>query len=390
MQFRLDIFGVSLSSSPSTVLFSPDITVESWSKRINAPGKMSFSMDASNEKATPDTLQLYRIVRLYHRYRDGTAGYSPVWLGYISAVQQNENRIEVICMGMLNLFKKRWAGTNQEFTGEGSDEAFGLLDDTNSDDGDTGIEEGDGGVTSTKDVKASGDVTIFHCWELLAQAHNAEFEIDDTGTFNFVDSLGSDKSGTVRLIFRLDGKPGSNVTQIDYGQDGEDMATQVIGRTTAGGGLDSTRPTAPSANQTTYGMLIERRQFNEAQDQPTLDAMTDALLSQIENPISEFNVEPVVASKKLNTTSGEREVSGLQYEDVSVGDLIYAFISTRNQTVDQAKRIAELTVTVDETGDEKMSFTLSEAGVFVTADFLDANRVTDLVARVKQIESVLS
>ncbi len=390
MQFRLDIYGVSYSDTPATALFSPDITVERWSKRINAPGTMVFSMASNGLKATEDNLQPYRFVRLYRQNTDGTEGYSPVWLGYIEAVNQSADSIEVLCVGALKLFKKRWAAAGQAFTGQGSDEAFDLLADSNSNDGDSGIDAGDDGVTSSRDVTAQGDITVLRAWELLAQAHAAEFDIDDEGEFNFVSSLGTDKSGTVHMIYRRDGTPGTNVTEPQFGEDGEPMATKVIGKTSAGGGLTSTRPAAPSANQTTYGVLTEKRQFNEAQDQTALDSMTDTLLSQLENPITEFRLKPDLASKTLNVMSGQRVLRGLQYGDVGVGDLVQATIITENRTISEAKRVAEIVVTVDEQGLEQMSFTLSKAGVFITAGFLDANLVDAVTQRVKEIESVLT
>ena len=387
MQYRLDIFGVSLSETRVAVLYSPDITVERWSKRINAPGVMAFSMEATNPKATPENLQPYRFVRLY-RKNAGT-GYSPVWLGYIEATKQVENRIEVVCAGALKLFKKRWASNNETFTGEGSAEAFGLLSDTNTNDGDTGIDEGTGGVTTERSVTAQGDITVLRAWELLAQAHDAEFEIDDDGEFSFVSSVGSDLSGSVHLIFRRDGLPGTNVSEPQYGEDGEPMATKLIGKSTGDGGLTSTRPTTPSENQTTFGVLIEVKHLNEAQDQTTLDTMTESLLTQLENPITEFRLRPDMAVQKVNVMTGERSLTGLQYGDVSVGDLIQATIITENRTISEAKRVAEIVVSVDDAGMERLSLTLSKAGVFITAGFLDANRVDDLTQRVKSIESLV-
>lgn len=388
-QYRIDIFGLDHTDTPHTALFAPDISVQRWSKRINAPGTMVFSMKATNPRADDGTLRPYRRVKLYRRNRDGTPGYSPVWLGYILATQQVEDRIEVICTGMLNLFKKRWADTNETFNGQGSTEAFGLLSDANGD-SDTFIVSGTGDVTTTKNLQAQGDISVFRAWELIAQAHEAEFEIDDTGTFNFVSSLGSDKSGTVTLTYNRSRRPGTNVVDLEYGESGEDMATHLICSTSAGGGLTSTRPTSPSSAQTTYGYIVERRQFNEAQDQATLNSLTERLLAQIENPLTSFNLAPQQATKRLNIRTGEREVTGLQYGDVVPGDLITVVLNTENRSMSTAKRVAELAVEVDSFGQEKMLFTLSEAGVFITAGYLEANRVSELVQRVKEIQSVLS
>ncbi len=387
MRYRLDIFGTT-DTTPVTSIDSPDITIRRWSKRINAPGVLTFAIQASNTKATEENLRIFRRVRLLRRRQDGLPGYLRVWSGYIEEVTQFGDEIEVECAGMLKFFRKRWATRDQSLDGDGTALAFDLLDVTNADDGETGVLAGDGGVSTSRNVRLNGDVDILKAWELWAAAHQAEFEIDDDFEFNFVSLLGSDKSGTVTLEYRTDGQPGSNVQSIRIGESGFDMATQIVLRSTASGGITSTYD---SPNQVTYGVLVDKRSFNEAQDQTTLDAIRDALGSQLENPLTDFSIVPELATKELNVRTMEREMKGLSYDVVSVGDLIMVKIYSENRTIpSEVKRVVEIRMDVDEEGLERMSLTLSQAGVFITAGYLDASRVFDLTRRVKQIESVLS
>jgi len=385
--YRIALYTTTGDSSTTTVLSTGDMTVKGWSKRVNAPGKMTFSMHKANLKATATNLRQYRRARLYRRKRDNTNTYEAVWYGYIEGTKQIGDEIEVVCVGMLQLFAKRETGVREQFNGQGSTEAFGLLTATNATDGATGITTGTGGVTSTRDLTLD-QREISKAWEELAKAHDAEFEIDDAGAFNFVSALGTDKSATITLSFRQDGQPGSNVNELDLGEDGQDMANRLIGISSALGGLTSTKEDA--ASQTLYGVLIARKVFNEANDQTTLDAMTQAEVSQRANPITDLRMEPTLATKKFNAVTGTRVVSGLQYGDVVVGDTVTVNIVTPNRTISGAKRIAEITVDVDENGQERMRFTIAESGVYVTASYLDSKEIKDLKRTVKELEHDLT
>lgn len=382
MKYRLELLTNIGPLTVSTVLFSPDVVIDSWSKRINAPGKMVFSIRATNPKATEANLRPYRRVRLY---RQTDSGYVVCWFGYIEDKAEFDGRIEVICAGMLNFFTKRLTANDEAFAGQGSAEAFGLLADCNTDD-DTGVTAGTGGVTTTKDIETQGRIDVFTAWTKLAQAHAAEFEINDDGEFNFMSSVGNDLSASVTLVFRRDGSPGSNVSSIRIAESGRDMATRIVATSSAPGVSEYIYD---SPNQSTYGVIVEQKSFNEAQDDPTLEAMADAYGSQREHPIPDFQVTPESARLVLNQLTGQRVERGLDYFDVSIGDLVSTQIITENLSVTTAKRIAEIVVNVDANGKETMSFTLTEAGVFVTAGYLEASRVDELIRKVAYIETVL-
>ncbi len=194
----------------------------------------------------------------------------------------------------------------------------------------TGIIAGTGGVTSTRDLEIDAK-DILRGWEDLARAHNAEFEIDPEGTLNFVPSLGTDQSTVITLSLHRDGEAGGNLNDVEEGEDGSEMVNKVIATTTGGGGLTSTQEDLTS--QATYGILVERKQFNEAQDQTTLDAMALSYVTQRANPITDFRVEPQMASRKFDIATGTQALSGLQYEDIGLGDLVSVEISTEGSTL---------------------------------------------------------
>lgn len=382
--YRIELYETTGDSTVQTALYSPVVRVDSWSKRINAAGHLVFSLHRFDTKATEENLRHYRRVRLFRKNRDSTGEYEAVWFGYIEAVNQVDDRIEVFCTGMLDLFKKRYTGASEQFNGQGSTEAFGLLTDTNGNDGATGITAGTGGVTTTRDITLDHR-EILSAWEELARAHDAEFEIDDDGDFNFVPELGTDQSSVIELIFRRDGSPGNNVQEIEVGEDGRDMANQVVGVTGAGGGLTSTIDDATS--QTTYGVLIERRTFNHANDQTTLDAITQSYVDQVAHPITDFRIVPEMARRSFDPVGGTLSLSGLDYGEVSIGDLITVDIVSDNRTISETKRIAEIVVDVDENMQETLRFTLSKSGVFVTATLLDRKEIQELKRKIKELEA---
>lgn len=372
----------NLGTDTASLLFAR-AKVHGWSKRINAPGKLIFSLPFGDTQATPANLRKYRRIRLFRRPRAGGA-FVPVWYGYISSHKRTgQDEITVYCEGMLQFFTKRFTAVDENMNGQGSTEAFGLLTATNLGDGDTGIVSGDDGVTSTRDLTMQGAVDILRAWELLAQAHDAEFEIDDGGAFNFVSALGEDKSSTITLTFRRDGTPGTNVADIEEGEDGEPMANKVIATS---GGLTSTQQVM---DPTPYPRLIERRAINEAQDQTTLDSMASALLAQLQNPITDFRAIPLLATKKFNVSSGQRVMTGLDYADVSIGDLVTTDIITENQSMAVAKRVAEIVVETDEQANERIRYTLSQSGVFLTAAILDLDQARQIRRRIRELEAVV-
>jgi len=370
--YFLKLFDITGQTSEATFA---DAVVKSWSKRINGPGRLVFTLPIASHHTT--SLQKYKRIRLY---RNGT----PIWYGYLEAHKRtSEAEFTVYCAEMLQLFNKRFTAIDETFTGQGSAEAFGLLSDANADD-ETGITEGTGGVTTTKDLKAQGRQEILSMWTKLAQAHDAEFQIDEDGAFHFVPTLGTDKTSTIFLRFRRDGNPGNTVEGVEEGEDGEPMANRVIALSTA---LTSTQNDLTS--QGTYGVLVEVKQMNEAQDQGTLDSMAQTYLSQRANPITDFQVMPVMASRQFSTITGQLSVVGLDYNDVEVGDLVTCDFVTETMTIQEARRIAEIVVDVDENAKESVKFTLAKAGVFVTIGLLEGDRGGEVLRRLQLVERLL-
>src|SRR4051812_12540699 len=115
MQYSLQIFGNVPTGVPVTTL--TNFKTERWSKRMNAPGKLTFSIDAFDIKATDTNLRKKRRVKFW-RKNLGT------WVGYIEDSRQVDNRIEIICEGALQIFSHRYTAIDEAFTGQGSTEAF--------------------------------------------------------------------------------------------------------------------------------------------------------------------------------------------------------------------------------------------------------------------------
>lgn len=362
-----------------------DVVVVSWSGRINGPGRMVYKLPVGSVNASASRLRKYRRVRLWRRDQDGSDTDRGVFYGYIESHKRTSDaEYTVSCVGVLQLFALRYTAKDEDFsTGGGSTEAFGLLSDTNSGDGDTGIVAGDGGVTTTKALKVSGRKDILGTWGDMAKAHTAEFEIDFDGRFNFVPSLGADKTATVTLRYRTDGNPGNTVDGLSDGEDGAPLRNKIIG-TNAAGTLTSTKQDATS--QGTYPVLVEVKVFNEAQDQNTLDDMTQAFLDQVKNPIPDFGANPSLAERRFDVVSGDMQVEGFQYGDVVPGDLVTCDIVSDSQTIQASKRVVEILVNVDENGKESVQYTLGDSGVFVTVNSLTSSEPQDTQRRLLQLE----
>ncbi len=377
--FRICVLNFA-GTAPVTTIFNP--TVHSWSKRISAPGAMSFSIPANDPKANHANLKKYNQVEL-HRVKDGGNGeYETIWTGYIMQTKRNGLSLDVICNGLLGIFRKRLTNVDQPFTGAGSTDAFDLLNQANAT-GATGIVAGTGGVTTAKNTQAQGRIDVLRAWEMIAQACGGEFEITDSRVLNFMPELGADKSN-ITLRLRKEGKPGSNVFAVELGEDGEPMVNKLYASSSSFPGGNVTVNDAPS--QAEYPVLEEQKQFNEAQDMGTLTSMAESYLSQRANPITDYRLQPIMARKSFDILSGEQTITGFAIRYFSLGDLVTCDILTENETLNEVRRIAEIEVSISENGKETVLFTLSKSGVFVTADYLDAGQISDLRRRIRELE----
>jgi hypothetical protein len=269
-----------------------------------------------------------------------------------------------------------------------------ILDAANLD-GQTGITMGTNDPTLDVRELSTGGKSCLENFEVSAQTEGLEFEIDEDGHLNFVSSLGSDKSGSIVLTFRRDGSQGSNIREIDYGEDGERMANRIIGTSSVDSGLSYAYNV--TAAQAEYGdgvndfILVHKKVFNEAQTQDELEALVEAYALQVAYPITEFSLVPESAVKRFSPITGTREIPSnvVDFEDVEVGDLVTVVINTENISQDTAKRIAELSVEVDENNSETIRYTLTRAGVYVTSPYLNSAEAMDIKRRLMTVEELL-
>jgi len=362
-----------------------DCTVRSWSNRLNGPGRFAFTLPLGSTNL--GLLRPYRQVTLERRKQDGTDADEGAWIGFVESFKRTSRQeYTVFCAGLLQEFRKIPTAKDETFTGQGSTEAFELLTAANAIRA-TGVTAGTGGVTTTKSLKAQGYADVLSMWEDMAMAHGAEFDITFARQFRYVPSLGSDKSGTVTLRFRRDGEPGNTVEDLEEGEDGEPMANRIIASTTGGGGLSYTWDDATS--QSTYGVLVEVKEFNEAQDAGTLQSLAGAYGAQRANPITDFQARPVMAEKRLNALTGALETVGLQYGDVVPGDLVTCDFVTEGTTLQAVRRVAEVLVDVDEEDNEVVRYTLSKTGIYVSSNYLEYDKVGELTRRIQAAERLL-
>jgi hypothetical protein len=174
---------------------------------------------------------------------------------------------------------------------------------------------------------------------------------------------------------------------LEDGEDGEPMANRIIGNTSAGGGLEYIYDDA--ASQAIYPVLVEQKQFDLALDIGSLTAMTTAYGQQRANPVTDYQVQPMMAERKMSTVTGELVTVGMQYGDVVPGDLVMCDFMTESQNVQEARRLAEIIVEVNENMQETVSYTLTKSGIFLTTNYLDYDRIGDLTRRIQAAEQLL-
>lgn len=360
-----------------------DAVIRSWSRDVYGPRRLTFRLPAGSANAGTSTLQKYRRVKLFRQKQDGSYDETCEWWGYLESHKHiSPAEYEVYCAGPVYLFKHRFSHKDETFTGQGSTEAFDLLAQTNSEDGDTGVTAGTGGVTTTRDVKAQGYQDVLSIWEELKKAHDCDLEIDSDWVLNFVPSVGTDKSVSLPpLVYRSD-EPGSTVEGVEEGEDGAPLRNKIIGTNSAG---TLTSVMEDAASQATYGVLVEVKVFNEAQDQTTLDAMTQAYLDQVKQPAADFGARPKLSRREFDVVSGGLAVTGEEYGDTVPGDLRACEIVTAGETLDAVKRVIEILVEVEK-DKERVTFTLAEEGVFVSANGLAGRTGPDIERRVLKLE----
>lgn len=419
--FRLDVYPATGDRTIITSFFTPDMTILNWSKRVSDAGTMTFSMPAFSTKATETNLKMYNQVRLWRRSRR-TGEYLKVWTGYIEAKQQFDDTIEVLCVGMVKLLEKRLT------TSSTAQDVNTTLNTMNTD-APTGITVGNITATGTADLD-TGFSSIRTIIDRYADGANAEYEIDDEFAFNFVPLLGSDQSSIYTLVFRRDGSPGNTVQEVELGEDGERMVNRLTGVShnvtnfgeyqiaydhatstyDSDDSLDTYDRTAITQSgsetkiilncvdsQVDYGydnerfIIEEYASFDDATTFQTLQSMADDFVNQRKIPLSQYRIKPELIRRAFDPASGGRQVieSLLDYNDVSVGDLITVQVRTENQVIDDTRRITEITVTVNEELEEEMRFTLTQAGVRLTAVLAERKEVEELQRRIALLESKL-
>lgn len=350
----LDITGTSVQATIT------DATILRWADLMNGPGPMVYTVPFDSQHAREYYLQKYKRLELSRSKHDGSGEDEVVWFGFIDAHKRlSPAEITVFCEGIPQLFLARFTAKDETFPGPASDEAFDLLEDTN-DDYETGISTGDGGVASTLDVKAEGRKAVLGMLEEMREAHGAEYRFQLDRTLDFVPQIGEDKSDTVTLVYRTD-EPGSNVEEFADGEDGKPLRNRIIGEN-PDLALESIKTDTDSRD--TYGLLVDVVTFREAQDQPTLEALTQAHLDRTKLPAPAFEAVPILARKEFDIVTNGYVLTGFQYGVASPGDIVGCEIVSAGKSVTTDRRVVEVNVEVED-GKERVTFTLGDPGVFV-------------------------
>jgi len=358
-------------------------TVKSFSIKFGG-GNAIISLPKSAEETTASNMSYFNRIQILG-YNNATKTFTPVYLGYISSINDGLTSFDV---GLQPIHKlRRHSGIDETFSGQADILAMGLLDTINTEH-DTYITEGESNLTTSISIEENQS-KIQDCWESMAEAGGGEWDITPWGVFNFVDHIGEDKSSTVQLRHRQ-GEPSTNTLEVSRLQaDSKDMANRIFGVCESGRGGTKYYSTAEDVSLFESQGIIERKiRFPSARSQATLDTMTENLLERVKGNTSDI----VVISKEKRTVEnlGGRDITtGLDFFDVELGDYVHLSLDTPTLSVDESKRVLEKRFTQDQNG-AKITLTLSRLGATKTVlEGLGESEKQLMLKRIQELETMV-
>ena len=166
--------------------FSKILNPQDLSFRLTLGGKdtAKFSLPLSHPRAKKENLQKHNRVEIYRVNPKDRTDVRKVWVGYIEAVRiVDDNHLEVGCLGLLQLFEKRFV--SRSFTNwEGGAAVFELLNAKVNAEDDTFISSG---TTDVMDIfsHAFADMKALKAWKKVGEATGGELQVDTDFRLNF-------------------------------------------------------------------------------------------------------------------------------------------------------------------------------------------------------------
>ena len=362
--YSVAIYSPDFSTPLTTLWHKYDFYGFSYSTEINKAGSCKFSINVRNDKAIATNFKMYNKIIVE---KNGVG----VFIGYIETIVAAVNVIEVSCFGILELFNKRvFSRSFQTALGDTVQSAFFAILTTANADSDTGIVAGTTDVSKAVNKVDFNRSTIFAGWQKLANLAKAEFAITPDKELNFLTKLGTDKSATLFLQYKITQINSSNLRDFNVEVQGSDTANRIHG--TGNNNKIETKNDLPS--QANFGLLTDVVNF--AQTDSNTDLATE-VQNELDNRKLEFySPSIVVDEQKIDT------------DTLMLGDTVKLVLDNGFIAVNQNERIIKKDVTVSDNLKEEIKLKMMPA----TGNLLPSSFVNDIVSlskRVSLIESTL-
>ena len=356
--YRINIYNYNFSIKLTSIFLGSDIYSLSYVNELNKTGSARFTIPVLNTKATTTNIKLYNKIKIY---KNDTVKF----VGYIENIQAGVNELEIGCLGILGIFKKRII-TNVYYATTVQATFEDILDTINAVN-DTGITFGVTTIAQVLNRIELNRVTVASVWNKLSNlADQAEYIINGDLTLDFKSSIGTDKSSSIILQYLVTQINTANVEDFEIEISGKDMVNKV---SAVGKAIYSTKSDATSILN--YGILEET--LNEVQTYNQTDLDTEAQ-NYIDAHKQEFYIPTIVPN-----------ISKINIELFKLGDIIKLILSNGYIIVNQNEKIIKIAVDVSNNNIEKLSLSL----VPITTNLLPSSFIEEDISSLNKRVSLL-
>lgn len=324
-------------------------------------GGMQFQIELRNPKATPTNLKLFNRVSLK---KNG----STVFLGYIENLTMNTNIITVSCVGILGFFKKRLYSA--DIISEDAATAFETILTTINGVDDTGISFGTSDIVETiTDIKLNRS-NVLSAFDKIANLVGGEYIVNTDRTLDFVTQVGSDKSASIVLRYRVNQINTSTLESFNLDVEGKDMANTVIG--IGSGNITSVQQSAASIAE--FGVIEDTLNLLQTEDTGDLDSETENYVASHKDAF--YGPKVTLNTSKINP------------DDIDIGDIVKVDLNNGFIVVNDNYRVLRKVVRVSENKTEVVNLDVMPEDIKTLPQTL-IDDIVSIEDRVSLIESEL-
>lgn len=300
-------------------------------------GQASFTIDLNEDKAAETNLREGRSQLFI--YRNGTL----YWAGVIMVVDrifgENSHKANVVALGWAWQLQKRYVGKTVDKTYTATDAGailWGLINDTQLETGgDLGITQGTIETSINLTITYSRQKISDSISDLVAQA-GIDWEVTANKILNVYYPKGTDRTDTIRFIY-----PG-NITNARVVSDATMVANDILALGRGFGTEEINSQVSDSGSISVFGLYQDIMSFKDVVSQTPLDNMAS------------YNLKLFKSSRLTVDIEVDGNDPNVDIEDYVLGDSVRVKINHDNYSLNQAMRIFETYVTIDDEDKERV------------------------------------